>query len=196
MDAIFALIFVVYILSAVFQAVLGKDARKRQRGAGAPWPGARPPGKTPDEAAPIPEGLPFPFPFEEIFGEKHEEEPSLEEFELTDETSEPIDFDDKGKVSPWEDKSWGSLGKSLEGQSPEEIERDEFYDLHVIDDFADDFDDIALIEDDIAELMVMSEPVPFELKEFTSRSSVIQGIIMSEVLKRPKAFSRYPVIRQ
>jgi hypothetical protein len=196
MDAIFALIFIVYILSAVVQAVLGKDARKRRQGAGEPWPGTHPPDKTSDEGAHVPNGFPFPFPFEDMFEEKHEEKPSRDDLEQGDVTAQPMDYYDRETVTPWEDKNWGSLGKSLEGQSFEEIERDEFYSLQIADDFADDFDSMALIGDDIAEFMALSEPAAFEGWKLTSKSAVIQGIIMSEVLKRPEAFSRYPVIRK
>lgn len=195
MDAIFALIFAVYILSAVVQAVLGKDARKRQRGAGAPWPKTYRPGKTLEGGPRIPREFPFPFPFEDTSRGEHEEELSHDDSEYEDITAEPMDYDGKEKVSPWEDKAWGSLGPSLEGQSLEELERDEFYDLHVADDFADDFDDMA-IDDDIAEFEVPVESSAFEPMEFGSKSAVIQGIIMSEVLKRPRTFSRYPVIRR
>ncbi len=191
MDAIFALIFIVYILSAVFQAVLGKGARKRQRGGGAPWPRTRIPGTRPDEGAHIPDGIPFPFPFEEVFGDARREEPASIELESEDVTDEPMVYEEKEILSPWEDKSWGSLGPSLEGQSLKEIESDDLYGLHTDDDFADDFDD-----DDIAEFMALSEPVSLEGWKLTSKAAVIQGIIMSEVLKRPKAFSRYPVIRK
>lgn len=192
MDAIFALILIVYILSAVVQAVLGKDARKRQRGAGAPWPGTYPPGKTLREEPPIPRGfpIPLPFPFEDASREESGEDLSQGDSEYEDMTLESMEDDEKEKVRPWEDKTWGSLGPSLEGQSLEEPERDEFYDLQV----ADDFDDMT-IDDDIADFVVPAEPPAFERMEFGSKSAVIQGIIMSEVLKRPKAFSRYPVIR-
>ncbi len=44
--------------------------------------------------------------------------------------------------------------------------------------------------------MAPAEPPVFEGWRITSKSAVIQGLIMSEVLKRPKAFSRYPVIRK
>lgn len=196
MDAIFALIFIVYILSAVFQALLGKDPRRRQRGAGAPWPGTRIPRKRSDEGTRLPEGFPFPFPFEEISGDVHEEEPAVGELEADDATDEPMGHGEEEKVGPWEDKSWGSLGPSLEGQSLEEIESDDFYGLYDTDDFADDFDDMVKMDDDIAAFMALSEPVAFEGWELTSTSAVIQGIVMSEILKRPKAFSRYPAIRK
>jgi hypothetical protein len=196
MDAIFALIFIVYILSAVFQAVLGKGARKRQRGAGAPWPRTRIPGKRPDEGTHVPDGFPFPFPFEEIFGDAREEEPAQVELESEDVTDEPMAYEEKEILGPWEDKSWGSLGPSLEGQSLEEIESNDFYGLRTDDDFADDFDNMALVDDDIAEFMALSEPFASERWKLASKSAVIQGIIMSEVLKRPKAFSRYPVTRK
>lgn len=198
MDAIFALIFVVYILSAVVQAILGKNVRKRQRGAGAPWPGTYPPRKTPEEGTHIPTGIPFPFPFpfEDAFKGEDEEELSRDDMEYVDSAAQPADYYERERVSPWEDKSWGSLGPSLEGQGFGELERDDFYDLHIDDDFADDFDDIALMDDDIAEFMALAKPQTFDREELTSRSSIIQGIIMSEVLKRPKAFSRHPIIRQ
>ncbi|HXL03720.1 MAG: hypothetical protein GX872_00630 [Firmicutes bacterium] len=196
MDAIFALIFIVYILSAVFQAVLKKDTRKRQRRAGAPWPETHPPGKIPDEGTPIPPGFPFPFPFEDVSKGGHEEEQFRDDLEYEDMTAQPADYDDKEKVVPWEDKSWGSLGPSLEGQSFEELEHDALYESHVDDDFHDDFDDIALMDDDVAEFMAFTESKAYKGMEFTSRSAVIQGIIMSEILKRPRAFSYYPIIRQ
>jgi hypothetical protein len=195
MDAIFALIFIVYILSAVFQAVLGKDARKRQRGAGAPWPRTRIPGKRPDEGTHMPEGFPFPFPFEEILGDVREEEPSLSEL-AEDVSDQSMAYDEKETVAPWEDKSWGSLGPSLEGQSLEDMEGNDFYGLRVPDDLADDFDDTALMDDDIREFMDLPEPPAFEGWKLASKSAFIQGIIMSEVLKRPRTFSRYPVIRR
>lgn len=196
MDGIFALIFIVYILSAVLQAVMGKDARKKQRGAGAPWPRTRVPGKRRDEGTHIPDGFPFPFPFEEVFGGTREEEPAPGELESEEVTFEPMDYDEKEKVRPWEDKSWGSLGPSLEGHSLEDVESNDLYGLGIADDFADDFDAMAKIDDDIGEFMAPAEPPVFEGWRITSKSAVIQGLIMSEVLKRPKAFSRYPVIRK
>lgn len=192
MDAIFALIFIVYILSAVFQAVLKKDTRKRQRRAGAPWPETHPPGKIPDEGTPIPPGFPFPFPFEDVFLEKREEEAMPDDGEPEEETVFSGEDDRHKKVELWEDKSWGSLGESLEGETLEHAEYDDF----VRSGFADDFDDMDLEDDDVAELMVSEEAVAFKWEGFTSRSQVIQGIIMSEVLKRPKAFSRYSIIRK
>ncbi len=160
---------------------MGKDAQRRQRGAGAPWPGMRPPAKTPDETLEegthVPQGFPFPFPFEEVTVSSTEADDLLP------------------TVGPWEDKSWGSLGESLEGQSHEEAKQDEFYSRYFADDFADDFDDTALESDDIAEFMISTESAAFEWPGFTSKSAVVQGVIMSEVLKRPRAFSRYPIIR-
>lgn len=195
MDGIFALILIVYVLSAVFQAVLGKDARKRQRGAGAPWPRTHIPGRTPEEDAHVPDEFPFPFPFEEVFGEKQEAESSFDEMEPEDVSGEPVHYDEKETIRAWEDKSWGSLGPSLEGQSLEGPEGNELYSLHIADDFADDFDDMELT-DDAAEFMALAEPVAFEGWKPVSTRAVIQGIIMSEVLKRPKMFSRYPIIRK
>lgn len=192
MDAIFALIFVFYILSAVVQALMGKDARRRQRGAGEPWPKVHPPGKTRDENVNIPQGFPFPFPFEDVFLEKHEEEAMPDDGEPEDETVFSSEDDRHKNVELWEDKSWGSLGESLEGISLEHAEYDDF----ARSGFADDFDDIDLEEDDVAELMIPEDAVAFKWEGFTSRSQVVQGIIMSEVLKRPKAFSRYSNIRK
>ena len=52
------------------------------------------------------------------------------------------------------------------------------------------------LEDDFDEFMVPTRSVAFDRAQLTSRSAVIQGVIMSEVLGRPRAFSRYPMIKQ
>ena len=188
MDAIFALIFIVYILSAVFQAVLGKGARKRQRGAGAPWPRTRIPGTRPDEGAHIPDGIPFPFPFEEVFGDARREEPASIELESEDVTDEPMVYEEKEILSPWEDKTWGSLGPSLEG--------DDFPDFLDDSDFVADLEDMGMADGDKEESVALARPRALEGLRLDTKSAIIQGIVMSEVLKRPKAFSRYPAIRK
>ena len=121
MDGLFAIIFVIYIVSAVVQALLGKDARKRQRGAGAPWPGTYPPAKTPEEGTDIPEG--FPFPFEDVFKKSYEEESSLNDLGHDDATLLSTEDDHRPTVGPWEDKSWGSLGKSLKDKVTKKLNK-------------------------------------------------------------------------
>ena len=197
MDSIFALIFIVYILSSIFQAMIDKNAKKGKRSAGAPWPKTSIPRKGTDKRVhPREFPFPFPFPFEEILEETPEDESDSGEIETLDKSLELDDYDEKDKIRPWEDKKWGSLGPSLEGQTLAEIESDAFFRLYGTDDFADDFEDMVKTDLDMAAFIDVSDPPKVPPKwQFTSKSALIQGIIMSEVLKRPKGFLRYPINR-
>jgi len=189
MDGLFALIFIIYILSAVIQAVLGKDVRKRQRRAGAPWPGTSIPRTQREEESEIPEEFPFPFPFpfEEVF-EGTPRETAEVQLESEDAVDQPVTYEDGETVSPWEDKTWGSLGPSLEG--------DDFPDFLDDSDFVADLEDMGMADGDKEESVALARPRALEGLRLDTRSAIIQGIVMSEVLKRPKAFSRYPAIRK
>src|SRR5690606_28572574 len=101
MDGLFALIFIIYILSAVIQAVLGKDVRKRQRRAGAPWPGTSNPRTQREVEREVPEEFPFPFPFpfEEVF-EGTPRETAEVQLESEDAVDQPVTYEDGETVSP------------------------------------------------------------------------------------------------
>jgi hypothetical protein len=49
---------------------------------------------------------------------------------------------------------------------------------------------------DKEESVALARPRALEGLRLDTKSAIIQGIVMSEVLKRPKAFSRYPAIRK
>lgn len=53
-----------------------------------------------------------------------------------------------------------------------------------------------MADGDKEESVALARPRALEGLRLDTKSAIIQGIVMSEVLKRPKAFSRYPAIRK
>jgi hypothetical protein len=111
------------------------------------------------------------------YEEEYGEEPFISDPEYVDSGLEPVDYYIDEKVRPWEDKAWGSLGTDIKEQSAEGLDNDEFYRLSWDGGLSEDTDSTGLMDEDI--------------KVLITRPAIIQGIIMSEILKRPKRFLHY-----